>query len=355
MSDVYYNKRNTQNIEQTRKICHELPDFVTEFVVGIQMRTTPLTRLSYVCDLKIFFEYLLNYKFTDKNSIKDITMSDIEVLQAYDIEAFLEYLSSYTSNGKQHSCENAAKERKLSSLRAFFKYMYKHERISSNITVKVDTPKIPEKPIRFLEVNEIANLLDEAFNGDSLTDRQRGFQKITKFRDVAILSVFLGTGIRISECVGLDKKDVDLELNAINVVRKGGAKTVLYFSDEVAGALRDYFDWLESEKFLNSPFYQKISDHEALFLSLQGRRINVRTVQLLVQKYASIVSPLKHITPHKLRSTFGTTLYRTTQDIYVVADVLGHKDINTTKKHYAAISDEIRKNAANAIKLRDDT
>ena len=73
----------------------------------------------------------------------------------------------------------------------------------------------------------------------------------------------------------------------------------------------------------------------------------------LVEKYAKIVSPLKKITPHKLRSTFGTNLYRETGDIYVVADVLGHKDVNTTKKHYAAISDEIRRQASTSIKLRE--
>ncbi|MFR6640112.1 MAG: tyrosine-type recombinase/integrase [Christensenellales bacterium] len=187
------------------------------------------------------------------------------------------------------------------------------------------------KPIRFLEVNEIAELLDVAESGRALTPRQKAFQNITKTRDVAILSVFLGTGIRISELVGLDKDDVDLETNALSVVRKGGAKAILYFSDEVAAAITSYLGWIDKQKKLGTDFSKKISDENALFLSLQGKRITVRSVQLLVEKYTSIVSPIKHITPHKLRSTFGTTLYRETQDIYVVADVLGHKDINTTK------------------------
>ena len=97
-----------------------------------------------------------------------------------------------------------------------------------------------------------------------------------------------------------------------------------------------------------------MKDDDALFLSLQGKRINIRTVENLVKKYATIAAPLKKITPHKLRSTFGTTLYRETKDIYVVADILGHRDVNTTKKHYAAISDEIRRNSANLIKLRQN-
>ena len=353
MNETYFDKRDAKNIEKTRQICSELPDFVTEFIVGIQTRTTPLTRLGYVGDMKIFFEYLIKRKFTDKKSIKDITMSDIALLKAYDIELFMEYLGSYTSGDKRYKCSNTTKERKLSSLRTFFKYFYRKERLPENITERVETPKIHEKPIRYLEVNEIANLLDLADGGSSLTPRQKQYQKITRKRDVAILSVFLGTGIRISECVGLDKKDVDLNLCAINVTRKGGTKAVLYFSDEVAKAVTEYLDWLDEQKLNETPFSKKINDENALFLSLQGNRITVRAVQLLVEKYCSIVSPLKHITPHKLRSTFGTTLYRETQDIYVVADVLGHKDINTTKKHYAAISDEIRRNAANVIKLRD--
>ena len=87
-------------------------------------------------------------------------------------------------------------------------------------------------------------------------------------------------------------------------------------------------------------------------MSLQNKRISVRAVQNLVKKYAKVTTPLKKITPHKLRSTYGTALYRETQDIYIVADVLGHRDVNTTKKHYAAISDDIRRAAANKVKLR---
>ena len=79
----------------------------------------------------------------------------------------------------------------------------------------------------------------------------------------------------------------------------------------------------------------------------------MRTVEDLVKKYSSQVTPNKHITPHKLRSTYGTNLYRETGDIYLVADVLGHKDVNTTKKHYAALGDERRRKAASAVILRE--
>ena len=352
MSEGYFDKRNSKNIEKIREICAELPEFITEYIVSLQLRTTPLTRLVYVGDIKIFFEYLLKYKIRGKNHLYDITMSDIAQIKAYDIELFLDYLSSYKVDGKTLKCGDAAKERKLSSIRSLFKFLYKRDYIPSNVTEKVETPKIHEKPIRYLEINEIAHLLDVAESGEQLTKRQKSYQVRTQKRDVAILSIFLGTGIRISECVGLDKKDVDLDLCAISVTRKGGNRAVLYFSDEVCKALKDYLDWLDEHQKNQTDFAKKIQDHNALFLSLQGKRITVRAVQKLVEKYCSIVSPLKRITPHKLRSTFGTTLYRETKDIYVVAETLGHKDVNTTKKHYAAISDEIRRKAANAIKLR---
>lgn len=354
MNETYFDQRDSKNIEKIREICDELPDFIMEYVVSLQLKTTSLTRLSYVNDVKIFFDYLVKRKFKQKNDINDITMSDIAQLKAYDIELFLDYLSSYQLCGKHYKCGDNAKERKLASIRSLFKFLYRRDYIPSNVTEKVETPKLHEKPIRFLEINEIARLLDVAETGESLTERQKSYQEKTKLRDVAIISLFLGTGIRISECVGLDRKDLDLELCAINVTRKGGNKTVLYFSDEVAKALFDYINWLDEQIKNQTDFAQRITDNNALFLSLKGNRITVRAVQMLVEKYTSIVSPLKHITPHKLRSTFGTTLYRETKDIYVVADVLGHKDVNTTKKHYAAISDEIRRQASTSIKLRKD-
>ena len=145
--------------------------------------------------------------------------------------------------------------------------------------------------------------------------------------------------------VGLDNDSFDFSNNSFIVTRKGGNNAILYFSDEVRYALEEYI----AEK-LNDP---KIPQGEnAFFLSMQYKRINVRSVEILVKKYSSIVTPLKKITPHKLRSTYGTRLYNETGDIYVVADVLGHKDVNTTKKHYAAITEDNRKRVANAVKLR---
>ena len=170
------------------------------------------------------------------------------------------------------------------------------------------------------------------------------FTRIWQF----VALVFLGTGIRISECVGLNIDDFDFEQNAFVVTRKGGKEVILYLSDEVADALKDY---LAERKEIEA-----LPGHEnAFFLSIQRRRITQRAVENMVKKYAAIAAPLKKkISPHKLRSTFGTNLYRETGDIYLVADVLGHSDVNTTRKHYAAIAEDHRRIAAQKTVLREE-
>ena len=235
----------------------------------------------------------------------------------------------------------------MASVRAIYKYFFNKDKLTANTAAKVKTPKIHDKEIIRLEVNEVAAMIDTVENGSGLSARQKAYHENTKVRDVAIITLFLGTGIRISELVGLNVDDLFLDSNSFVVTRKGGNRTILYFTDEVKTALLSWLDYRSQIKQLDK-------DERALFLSLRNRRISVRNVQILVEKYAKIVTPLKKITPHKLRSTFGTNLYQETGDIYVVADFLGHRDINTTKKHYAAMSDEIRREAIKRVKLRDD-
>ncbi|MFA5675095.1 MAG: tyrosine-type recombinase/integrase [Christensenellales bacterium] len=162
---------------------------------------------------------------------------------------------------------------------------------------------------------------------------------------MAIFTLFLTTGIRISELCSLDISDVDIKARSFKVLRKGGNEAILYFGEETARALDDYIEERKAKV--------TYSQNSPMFLSLQNKRISVRAMQMLVQKYASIAVPLKDISPHKLRSTYGTLLYQNTGDIYLVADVLGHKDVNTTRKYYAAIDESQRKRAAKAVVLRD--
>ena len=193
----------------------------------------------------------------------------------------------------------------------------------------------------------MAILLEQVENGDKLTEKELQYHNKTKVRDIAILTLLLGTGIRVSECVGLDIKDVDFENDGIKVRRKGGYEAIVYFGEEVREALLDYMEE-------RTHIIPETGHEEALFLSIQNKRISVRAVEKLVKKYASRVTSLKKITPHKLRSTYGTSLYQETGDIYLVASVLGHKDVNTTRKHYATMDETRRRQAANAVKLKSD-
>ncbi len=342
----YYEQREINCIERLDKIIDTLPYYVQEFFVGVQLTTSALTRLNYGYDLRVFFDFLTKKIFRHKQ-IEDITLSDLARLDTSDIEYFLAYLSHYNINGKDERCTETGKARKLSTLRAFYKYFFNRNKLPANTPTKVSMPKIHEKEIIRLDsnsqVDEIGDMLYTVETGSGLSKQQRAFHNATKLRDTAIITLFLGTGIRISELVGLNCGDIDLKTNSFVVTRKGGNRAVLYFNNQVSLALNEYLETRQSDK-------EKL-DEQPLFLSLQNKRICARQVQELVKKYAKIVSPLKKITPHKLRSTFGTNLYRQTGDIYVVADCLGHKDVNTTKKHYAAITEDIRKSAGMNLNL----
>ena len=227
-----------------------------------------------------------------------------------------------------------------------YNYFHKNKMISENPVLQVNMPKLHSKAIIRLDANEVVELLDEVESGSKLTKNQQIKHEKLKTRDLAILTLLLGTGIRISECVGLDIEDVDFVNERIKVVRKGGNEAFVYFGEEVAEALNDY---MIERKGKNA-----VEGHEhALFLSSRNSRITVRMVEIMVKKYSKAAVPLKKITPHKLRSTYGTSLYQETGDIYLVADVLGHNDVNTTKKHYAAIEDNRRMQARNKVKLRE--
>ena len=350
MPDYKYNEQvDIENIKKLRTMLSELPAFFKDFFRGIEPRTQSRTQSAYAYDIKIFLQFLLEENPSIKKSygsVTEIPISVLESLTVTDIEEYMEYLKYRDTDGKKISNKENAIKRKISTLKSVFKYFYRTEKISENIMEKVQLPKLHSKEIIRLDIDEVAMMIDEAERGEGLSDRQRAYHGKTKVRDVALLSLLLGTGIRVSECVGLDISDVDFKNNGILIHRKGGKEVTVYFSDEVKEALQNYYD----ERVL----ILEESGHEgAFFLSMQNKRLSVRSVENLVKKYAKIISPLKKITPHKLRSTYGTNLYKETGDIYLVADVLGHSDVNTTKKHYAAIEDDRRRSARNVVKLRE--
>lgn len=346
---TYKEQNDIQNTLKLREVLSTLPDFCRDYFRAIDTTTTTKTRISYAYDIRIFFQFLLdtNPAFKDR-TLRDFKVDVLDQIKAVDIEEYMEYLKVYQSKDKTETNGERGLKRKISALRSFYAYYYKRELIHTNPAVLIDVPKIHQKTIVRLDTDEVAMLLDYIEHcGESLSGQKRVYYEKTKERDLALVTLLLGTGIRVSECVGLDIEDVDFKNNGIRVTRKGGNEMIVYFGDEVAKALKNY---LEVRSGITP-----IAGHEhALFYSTQRRRMGVQAVENLVKKYAREITTTKKITPHKLRSTYGTALYQETGDIYLVADVLGHRDVNTTKKHYAAIDDNRRRKAATAVRLRED-
>ena len=344
----YHEQEDIENTKRIRGILKELPPFCTDFFRGIEPRTSARTRLAYAYDLKTFFDFLkqANPELKSKK-LRDLPLSLLDEIKLMDLEEYMEYLKCYSTE-KREDLMNTERGimRKVSTVKSFYNYFYRTERIQNNPASLLQLPKIHEKEIIRLDVDEVARFLDEVEDGECLTEKQKAYHAKTKLRDLAMMTLLLGTGLRVSECVGLNINDVDFRNGGLRIHRKGGKEVIVYFGAEVEYALQDYLS--EREHIVPEE-----GSKEALFLSMQRKRINVRSVEKMVKKYAQLVTPLKKITPHKLRSTYGTNLYRETGDIYLVADVLGHSDVNTTKKHYAALEDERRRSARNKVQLRE--
>lgn len=346
---TYREHTDTENILKLRQVLSTLPAFCKDYFRAIDSTTTTKTRISYAYDIRIFFQFLLDENPAFKNyAMTDFSVAVLDQIKAVDLEEYMEYLKVYQNGDKTETNGERGLKRKISALRSFYAYYYKREMIHSNPTVLIDIPKIHDKSIIRLDTDEVALLLDYIEHcGDSLTGQKRVYYEKTKERDLAIVTLLLGTGIRVSECVGLDIEDVDFKNNGIKVTRKGGNEMVVYFGEEVEKALKRYLEIREG--------ITPLAGHEhALFYSAQRKRMGVQAVENMVKKYSRQITTTKKITPHKLRSTYGTALYQETGDIYLVADVLGHKDVNTTKKHYAALDDARRRQAATAVRLRED-
>lgn len=347
---TYHEQVTRDNTVKLRNVLATIPGFCRDYFRAIEPNTQAKTRISYVYDIRLFFHFLCesNPYFKKMEDITEIKLSDLDLLQPVDIEEYLEYLKYYEdADGIVHTNNERGLHRKLAALRSFFSYYYKRELLKNNPTLIVDMPKLHKREITRLDVDEVANLLDYVEHGaDDLTGMKKVYFEKNKTRNLALFTLLLGTGIRVSECVGLDLEDIDFKNNRIKVMRKGGKEDFVYFGDEVAEALYDYY---AERKTVQDT---KTGHEHAFFLSIQKRRMSVQSVENLVTDCARHVTSIKHITPHKLRSTYGTNLYRETGDIYLVAEVLGHNDVNTTRKHYAALEEDRKRMAASAISLR---
>ncbi len=346
---TYHEQTQIDQTLRLREVLKTLPPFAKDYFRAMEPKSSAKTRINYAYDIRVFFHFLMESNPSYKNyAVDQFEAADLEKLEPVDIEEYMEYLKVYRHEDDLITNSEKGLARKMSALRSFYGYYFKHQIITKNPTLLVDMPKLHDKAIIRLDADEVALLLDYVETcAAKLSGQALAYYHKTKNRDLAILTLLLGTGIRVSECVGLDLTDVDFKNNGITVTRKGGSQMVVYFGEEVEKALKSY---ITGDRAAATP----LSGHEnALFLSTQRRRMGIQAMENMVKKYARQVTPNKKITPHKLRSTYGTSLYKETGDIYLVADVLGHKDVNTTKKHYAAIDEDRRRKAASAVKLRE--
>lgn len=350
-SEHYKSKAHHQK-EIYNELLSQLPPCAKVYLRDKDLTTQISTRISYAYDLLTFFRYIKNanprYKDMD---ITAFDCFDLARFTADDISEYQHYLefSSEARDGESHENGKRSIARKMAPLRGLYEYHVIRENLQKNPMLLVQMPKIKKDKniVRMTnyEVQDILNMV-ETGNG-TMSERQRKLCAKTKQRDLAILTLMLGTGIRVSECVGLDITDIDFKVNSITIVRKGGGQDIIYFGEEVHEVLENY---IEGER-KNIAIAE--GQEKALFISSKGNRMSVDAIERLVKKYGQLAVPNKKITPHKLRSTYGTALYRETGDIRLVADVLGHENINTTIDYYAAIEDEHKRKAAGAVSLRN--
>ncbi|MBQ7301471.1 MAG: tyrosine-type recombinase/integrase [Clostridia bacterium] len=335
------------------ELVSDLPPFVTAYLSSRKGNSTAKTRHSYAYDLRHFFTWL--HDSTPNLIQRDtraITADDLAALRGADIDAYVAYL---WSTGNHYS----GVHRKFCCLNSFFLYLIRKDLLQANPMDKAE--RITRNESRHqtrvvkLQPKEIPALLDTVEGaGDhipedcmqGLSARQRSALQRSRIRDLAIFTVLLGTGIRVSECVGINISDLDLENCTLEVDRKGARRQKIALSDEVIEALGDY---LEQRKNITPA---DVRDSDALFLSERKKRMSVQTVEVLVHKYTTLIGTKEHITPHKLRKTYGTELYNETGDIFLVAQALGHSDVNTTKQYYVEESTDNLLRHRNTFQMR---
>ena len=239
--------------------------------------------------------------------------------------------------------------RKLSSIKSFFRYNYRIGALPKDQVQFIDHFRIRDvyDPVS-LTTEEIKRLFDAMNQSDeNASPQSKYYRKLNRDRDIAIITLFLGTGIRVSELVGINISNIDWYDCSIEIRRKGQWTDYVYFGDEVEAALQQYL----KQRNLITP---QEGSEDALFLSTQQKRISVRAVEMMVEKYKKRAGIEKHITPHKLRSTFGTQMYAQTEDIMLVRDLLGHSNVQTTMR-YVSKQDRIkRQNAAHHFKIQEE-
>ena len=305
------------------RVMLDMPPFSRMYFFGREQTLAMKTLHNTSFTIRNFFNFVAPNKF-QKRPI-DLSISDLDKINVHDIENYMEHIS--------HTCSSGTIGQTVYTLNSFFRYYYRLGEISSNPVDRIDPPERKEKPIIRLTQDETKCLLATVDSGWCCGSKLQVSEKWT-LRNKTIIIFFLSTGIRLSELVGLDYGDIDLENACFQVRRKGGRHELCYMTTELVQTMQKYLQG-----------FPKSNPADPLFESRNGGRIEKQSVQVMVRGYCRKAGIDKHITPHKLRSTFGTNMYEKTRDIYLVAELLGHKDVSTTTKHYTTVKEELKRKA----------
>ena len=299
------------------------------------------TVCEYLLDLRTFFRFIrmrTNGDSLTKEEFEEISISyvDIETIREISAQNIIDFLMF---TGFERSNNTTTRMRKLSSIRSFFHYAYgKRHLIDSNPASDIDSPKQKKTLPKYLTVGEAVTLL-ETVKSDT--------QSKTVIRDYAIISLFLNTGMRLSELVGLNLQSFDSELRCVKVIGKGNKERNIYINDSARAAILDYLKLRLNPKRIST-------STNAFFLSGRQTRISNKTVQWVVYKYLDLSGlGTKGLSVHKLRHTAATLMYQTGKvDIRVLKDILGHEQLNTTQI-YTHVVDRNIEEAMNTNPLAD--
>ncbi len=341
------------------KILTKLPDYVFDYIEVAYDGESVNTQIGYSIDIKTFFEYLIKFKFKGDITAEDITTDMLNDVTLRDLNGFKAYLREYETEYVSPSGRVVKRirtnneygiNRKLSGVRGLFLYLYKNDYIDHNVTDKLDFKKLHQKMKRPLSTNDVMSLINVIYSGeDYFEGRSRASYLNRKQRDIALFTAYLGTGCRVSELVNLNITDVDFETSSFIITRKGGDRQEIFMPIQVENEMLKYV-----EERLSA---EETKDTDPLFISRNGKRILPQTVEKNLKNYcraAGITDPEK-MHPHALRRTFACNLIADGVDIKMVAELMGHKNIEVTHRYYTQYAAERRKQVMRSLKLPDMT
>lgn len=337
-----------------RQRLSELPDFVFTYIQSYYDGESVNTQIAYSIDIKVFLTFLQLYRFPKVERLEDFTATHLALVTADDLLGFKAYLREYEiyttdADGRQVARtvrnSNYGINRKLSAVRGLYSYLYKTDKIPQNITDKITFTNINHKMKKPLTTQETVRILDVIFNGEKYyTGRDLTEYLKRKQRDSAIFTTYLGTGVRVSELVNLNIDDISFDTSSFIVTRKGGEQQEIFMPPQVEQELHTY---LEERRKIHAV------DKNALFLSRGGRRMGIDAVERNLKRYCATagVTHKDKTRPHALRRTFACRMLEDGIDIKMVAELMGHKNIEVTHKFYAQYSNQARKDVMRSFSI----